>query len=723
MNPSIDLGLQKINNGGETFGCRSADGERSPGFKNSNQFLRFGLSQILGLLLVSFCAIRAEAFRYWQEITVSKPGLVQARLPFETMEKAQCREEIRLFNEEGEEMPLVIQGLELGGNPFSDVRAESKYRILGDHSILTFSIVGEEMDGFDLSAWGKSSEKMFTIERSGDGETWQKLYEGLFSHRFMVGFPATKKRHFRVTFSDTTTPPLTDVRVQLRRATNKGALELMPVSYTATSGSPLGLRLVIRPPLRHVVVEGFEIESPDLGKIITDRLKGGSHHESTGEDWIPPEGQYSIAEIYCPDQTPPFLLAHWGGYAHDGSQWLGFIPTRTGTAVKISAMRARVRPYSLSFQANKPGKYILRFGTDGPATDPVLVYGQRQSDLQERVRRSTEFIPATAGPVMVHGSVAQAQSSPGWDPLPNPLDTRGFSGRYSVKVEKEGFQSAAVPAKIFGQSDLNGNDWRLSSNGKELPFQIRTDSAEVGGIPFQYRLLQRTGTLSRWELTGPFTGVSGIYLQSSVRGPFKTRSARITENNRTLGEGTWAQDPTATSRAAKAKVPFKEWPHLLRLHLQMVPTQDTLLLEVEDGENRPLNIDAPSMYHRQKVLVFKAKPTDSIEFFFGRQKLEAPVYAIRTDPKASVTVTEFKAYIDLSSPLKGDGENNFGRGISSLLENEVKEPTSSGLPLDNKKRNEPSPKKYVAFIFWIFLGFILMALILIIISDVKKKKF
>ena len=155
MNPSIDLGLQKINNGGETFACRSADGERSPGFKGLDQFLRFGLSQILVLLLVSLFAIRAEAFRYWQEITVSKPGLVQARLPFETMEKAQCREEIRLFNEEGEEMPLVIQGLELGGNPFSDVRADSKYRILGDHSILTFSIVGEEMYGFDLAAWGK----------------------------------------------------------------------------------------------------------------------------------------------------------------------------------------------------------------------------------------------------------------------------------------------------------------------------------------------------------------------------------------------------------------------------------------------------------------------------------------------------------------------------------------------------------------------------------------
>lgn len=144
MNPSNKIGIAKRCS---SFPVWRFNGERGLDLNASHSLGRQGPSLVLGFCIAVFCVGRAEAFRYWQEITVSQPGLVQARLPFETMEKARCREEIRLFNSAGEELPLVIQGLELGGSVYANVPAEKKYQILPDRSVLTFSILGDEMDG------------------------------------------------------------------------------------------------------------------------------------------------------------------------------------------------------------------------------------------------------------------------------------------------------------------------------------------------------------------------------------------------------------------------------------------------------------------------------------------------------------------------------------------------------------------------------------------------
>jgi hypothetical protein len=375
-----------------------------------------------------------------------------------------------------------------------------------------------------------------------------------------------------------------------------------------------------------------------------------------------------------------------------------------------SFQRAFYNGNKVSFDPHKTEKiHTLRFGADGPATDPVLVYGQRQSDLQNRVRKSTEFIPAQAGPVMVHGSVAEAQASPGWDPLPTPLDAHGFSGRYAVPIEKEGFQSVPIPAEIFGRSDRDGKDWRVSSNGMELPFQIVSGKGDVGAIPSQCRPLPNQNGVSRWELTGPFTGVSGIYFKASVRGLDSSRTARITDGKEVLGKDTWFPDPTAPQRSADANIPLNEWPHSLDINLHKIPSRDTLTLEVEDGNSDPLPIESPSLYHRQKALVFKAKPSDKIEFLFGRPQTKSPEYKIRTDPKTTVIVTEYKTYIDLTSSLPR-------YPVGSSIDQASNPPT-----LDVNKQNPPPSKKQAPIIFWVSLCLIFMMIILIVFSEFKNK--
>jgi hypothetical protein len=132
-------------------------------------------------------------------------------------------------------------------------------------------------------------------------------------------------------------------------------------------------------------------------------------------------------------------------------------------------------------------------------------------------------------------------------------------------------------------------------------------------------------------------------------------------------------------------------------------------LEVDDGNSGPLPIESPSLYHRQHVLVFKAKPSDKIEFYFGRPQSKSPEYEIRTDPKATVTVTEYKAYIDLTSSLPR-------YPTQSPIAQASNPPLS-----DENRQNPPSSKKQVPFIFWVGLCFILLIMILVVLSEFKDK--
>jgi hypothetical protein len=657
----------------------------------------------------------AHGYRYAQKIEVPRAGLVRVRLPAESMEKASCNEEFRLFSPDGEELPRVIETAAQGVRFAQDPPSTQAYKILDDHSVLTFSVNGRAVDGFEVAQTGKMSPKRVRVEQSDDGARWRVLFERVFPSWLRVGFPTTRRTYFRLTFDDRDTPPLSGVRARLRAVPSRAAVpELMPVDFTQTSTGTTGLLLEMTPPSPAGVTESVEIALSDLGRVNLYGLTSGHRSLVQGTERLPSaQGGNSLSEIYCPAQGKPVLVAVWGGHPRVGDRWLGFIPTEGG--VSVESVRARVQPYFLMFHADRPGTYMLRFGIDGPATDPVLIYGERQRSLRQTVAAASLFVGGSIAPIQLHSSIAAVQALPEWDPLPGTFDASGYAGRSKVQILKDGFQFALVPANLAGLSHVEGDDWRIVSGGREIPFLIRREDRVLASITHRVRPLPDRGDVDRWELTGTFAHVGGIYIQASVSGMFRERTARIVEESglsprRVLAEETWAMRPDAEEGAREAGAAMSRWSNVLRLVLKEYPKGNTLILEVEGGQKGSLNIEDFSIGFRPKTAVFKATSGDDVWFYFGRAKAPPASYAIRRDPRSGVTLAETRAVIRPDYEVLAGSRlpapvGPLGQYVTETL------PTSAANPASAAQRRS---------LAWGVLGF-LGGVALVLLFRVKKK--
>jgi hypothetical protein len=614
------------------------------------------------------------AFKYTQDISVGQSGLTRCYLPKETTENYGVREELRLFSPDGQEVPYLFEypDVERIGLEENIPRTSLKTQFLENKTVVEFSAPSSlSVSGFNVYT-GVSDKKKMRIERCVDGQIWDTLVpdiEAGSSARFNVVSP-TPGTTFRVTLDDSLTPPSSGIQVQWVRASSPVQTLAMEIPFKKTRTSEFGERFELSAPRRNVYVNTVSVFVADMANVDLNNVRATTVYLPTQREGRVEKHITAIVRLVSPGKGQSPYLAVSMGVAADDYRSVLYLMSHNGSPLRVVRMEALVMPLSILFQANQAGNYKLRFGIDGPATDPVLIYGREPMESLSQRRKEKGIRLATAGAIQTHATYAKAMESPLWDPLPSSFDPQPFHYRTALRVLRSGFQAAQVPAEIFGVSSSEGDDWRLTTNGREIPFLIRRHNGQTP-IKSRFEKMSPAGDKPRWVLEGTFDNVPSINIRFDVKGLFKPTRARLISSEgigeKILLEFPWEFDEHRYRRflsESGQRVPLtrEQWPTVLYIGSNGVPVKGRrLILEVDDPS---FDLPEPKVTGGTHKIIFKASPGDEILFYCGLDKPSPPDYPLRKDPKIPLTVADQTAHFVPESFLGNSQSHSTGGGLT-----------------------------------------------------------
>ncbi len=676
--------------------------------------------------LLSAMTETAWSFKYTQDISVTHPGLTRCFLPNETTENYRVSEDLRLFSPDGQEVPYLFEYPEIERIGLEETipRMSLRTQFLENSTVVMFSAPSSySMSGFNVYT-GVSGYKRMSVEQSLDGQNWDILAPqvGIGSLARISVDPPHPATTYRLTLDDSTTPPSSGIQVQWVRKTALAGGETIGVPFKKTGTSEFGERFELSAPRRNLYVESVSVFIADIANLDLNNVRATTIQLPTQEESKVEKHITAIVRLVLPGKGKSPYLSVSMGVASNNSRSVLYLKSHTGAPLQVSRMETRAFPRSILFLANQTGTYKLRFGMDGPATDPVLVYGREPLDSLFKRRKESGIHLATAGAVRTHAVFSKAMESPLWQPLSSSFDPQPFRYRAAVRVLRPGFQSADVPAEVFGVSSSEGEDWRLTANGREIPFLIRARSGRVL-IKSRFEKLPPANGNARWELEGSFDQVPWINLRFDVHGVFKSTKARLISpegvGEKVLLEFPWEFDERhfhkfLAESGRTVPIAREKWPTVLSIGSNGVPVQGRrLILEVDDAS---FQLPAPQVTGGTHKIIFKASPEDNILFYCGLDNPSSPDYPLRKDPTIPVTVSDQFAHFVPESLLINRGQPATGNDTSHVSPAEEKAPAPSS-------SNEPSPQpsqrkegKWVSFGMSFFVLFTLLSIGYIILK-------
>ncbi len=167
-------------------------------------------------------------------------------------------------------------------------------------------------------------------------------------------------------------------------------------------------------------------------------------------------------------------------------------------------------------------------------------------------------------------------------------------------------------------------DVRLMRDGKQVPYIIERTSIQRALTPgVTVTNDARDSKLSRWILKLSHSGLPVTRLACLAHTPLFQREITAYEElhdadrgeiyRRPLGHASWTQTPGAKKQE-------------FTLALDSAPESDTIILETQNGDNPPIELDNVRFFYPVTRLLFKAKSNDALALYYGNSEVSAPHY-------------------------------------------------------------------------------------------------
>ena len=582
---------------------------------------------VLLALLVFALLTRGADFSEWQfaqPFTVSNASLVRLDLATATLDAARADlADLRLTNPEGTETPyLIVQAAvgKLARRRADDLRVE----LLGDATQITFSTgLTQALGSVMLESPARSFIKSVTVEGSADRSHWEVLAsnqqifrEANGAGQLAVALPRRALKFLRLRVSDqgSTPVPFTGAEVE---AAEQDAGWLAPVTAVITdrveNGTQTRLRLNLGAAHLRLASLALEPSDPLFRRTVTLAARGLDQNAiservlAQGIVARVPNGAERDTELRLDLLTPDREL-------------LLLIDNGDSPPLHLNGVRISRRPVELLFFATLRGRYTLY---SGHRTCSAPRY-----DLPPQVTAGGGVaLPATVLPAL--------SATPGFRPpesLPEvsgmgaPLDTKDWKYRKAVEITVPGVQQLALDLETLARAQADCSDLRLVRGGMQLPYVVEHTTQRDKLTPVSSTADDpKTPTQSRWQLRLPVKGapVTGLTCQSPT-GLFE-RQAVLYEMatderggafRRELGRAAWQHTPASQNQ-------------MLTLAISPQPTTDTLLLELENGDNPAINLNGFECWYPVTRLLFKAPAADGVSLYYGNREVLAPRYDLR----------------------------------------------------------------------------------------------
>ena len=613
----------------KNFNSRSAAVPSRSMFEHSSA-LRLGTAALPSrwfcfVTLLGSVAVHAALPSDWQhtqEFSVTAPGLVKISVPVETLHAARpALEDLRLYDDAGNELPFFIER----PTPASKVvRAAKSFQVSLNASTTVITLetgLAQPLDGVSLETPAGSLIKAVRVEGSADGQRWQTLSAGqpIFREpagagQLRVAIPAGLWPWLRLTVDDARTQPVpfTGARV-FAAAAETTAMELQPATITERNENPGETRLTLNLGAANLDVASVQIQTdePLFTRSVTLAVpvvsEDAVREQTIGQGWIyrvAVEGQKTSENLSVPLEARV-----------NSRELLLLIRNQDSPPLAVSGVRVERRPVYLVFLARVAGNVHLLTGNSRCAA-PHYDLASLGANLKN--------VPATSVNISAlenNPDFRAPEALAGVELGGTALDVADWKFRQPVKMSGGGALQLELNLDVLAHAQAGFADLRVMRGSNQVPYIVQHTSISRTLAPaVTVTNDAKNPKLSRWSIKLPRPGLPLTRLACATKTPLFQRSPSLYEEladergdkyRHALGGGSWEQTPERKTKE-------------FSLTLDSAPQSDTFILETENGDNPPIELETFTAFYPATRLLFKAKPDDELFLYYGNPRVAPP---------------------------------------------------------------------------------------------------
>lgn len=561
-------------------------------------------------------------WQYRQALSISAPGLVKLSLPPETLDAALAGlEDLRVLDASGAEVPYVIERATAAAKV---VREAASFRatLAADVTVLTLETgLAQPLDAVTLVSPADRFIKAVQAEGSADGAIWRVLTQGVPIFRQLNGagqlripLPPGVWRFLRLTVDDRRSPPVPFTGARVHAAAPEPVpLEPAEVRIAERIEAPGETRLTLNLGAARIHLAALHLESPD--PLFTRRVTLAVRQVE--EDGIreKPLAEGVIYRVALSGRPAASQLALPVEAVAPSRELLLLVRNDDSPPLQIPAVRAQRRPAFVVFLARQPGAHAILTGN--------------------RHARAPRYDLAALG---VHFKAAAVSSARPSALAPNPdyrpaepladvpavgaaLDVSAWAYRKRTQPAAGGVQQIEIDVEVLAHALPSLADVRLVSDGRQLPYILEHTTIGRPLVPQVTAATDpRNPRVTRWTLKVSHGGLPVTRLRCTARTPLFRREVALYEE---VADERGARRRRPLGRAAWVRTPDREAGEQA-LDLTATPTTDTLVLETDNGDNPPVELDGFQFFYGVKRILFKGAADTHL--YYGNRRAGAPRY-------------------------------------------------------------------------------------------------
>ncbi len=623
-----------------------------------------------GACLLCLAARSAELPAAWknsQPVTLAQPGIVRFSVPLDTLDAARAGlEDLRIHDAQGREVPFDLD------RPVQHAVLTAAPRKFGSKIEGTSTVAlietgqAQPVVGVTLQTPARDFLKPARVEGSSDGKLWATVADGqpVFvlangATQLRVNFPAGVWPHLRATLDDRRAAPIPIIGVVLHPESAEVApAEPLGIEITERTETDQETRLTLRLNGGNITLASLSLVTAD--PLFSRRVTLAQRTISEGE-----VRETAVASSFL------YRLALEGRPAVSNVSFAVDVPVQSrellltihnddNSPLNLTAVEAKRRPVFAMLLNDRPGPLQL---LSGNAQCPAPKY-----DLAA-LRRDLRTVPLVAAQV---GALTANPKFTAPDPLAmlaagtTPLDVNPWRFRKAVRLVGPGIQQLELDLEALSRCATSFADLRIVTAGQQMPFILeRTPIQRSFPVAASKADDPKHPTTSRWTLTLPHKTLPLTRLTCETSAPLFRREVTVFEERTdsrgekhrvALGNATWVRTP-------------EQKPGKLVVTLNQAPATDHLWLEVENGDNPPLELTALTAWHTTARLLFRAAEGSAPALYYGNAQAAFPRYDLDLVARQIFSAPKIQATLGPEEALKGKplGESLAGTKGNALF--------------------------------------------------------
>jgi hypothetical protein len=561
-----------------------------------------------------------------QTVQVDRAGMVKLSLPLETIDASRPGlDDLRLFDDHGRELPFL---LERPVQPPKVVRAPARFDVAmeAEKTIATLETgMVQPLAGLTLETPARDFLKAVFLEGSRDGKTWETIaqHQPVFrlaggASRLLLPLPPETWAFVRLTVNDRSSPPIPLTGALLHATSPEPApSEPFDLKIVGREEGSDQSRLILEAAAAQVTLAGIKFETPE--RLFTRPVSLAYRHYGENEVRETVLTRDTIYRIALEGQPTTSRLEIATDIFLPSRELILTIHNSDSPPLPVSSILARRRPVLISWLAAAPGPFHLLSGNSlcsAPRYDIAALPKSVEAEL---------ITAGVSGPIVPNPSYRPAEPIAELQGSGSPIDLSEWKYRKRVNLKHPGVHRLELDPETLSQAGPGLQDLRLIREGKQWPYLLDqspvlrtlTPAVQQGDDP------QRP-SVSRWVLQLPYRRLPLRRLSCETDAPFFKRSVVLIEQTQDergnpqsvpCGHATWVRTPAQKNTA-------------MGVDLLQPPNGDTLVLEIENGDNLPLKIDHFQFHYPATRILFKASPEAETFLYYGNDKANSPRYDV-----------------------------------------------------------------------------------------------